>query len=173
MIFTGFKRKTNQFFFKKKIEEFILQESNLTTSKVKSVLFFTDNEEDLAILTNQLVDLLNVKRESINSYVFLNKKNKNKVVENAIYPNDFGWYGNIKSEDLKNCLTKKYDLLINYNKVDNLYANIVLLQCNSKFNVGFSHLNNKLYQLLISCEKGDLKCFNTELKKYLTILNKL
>ncbi|MDV7188495.1 hypothetical protein R3X25_14490 [Lutibacter sp. TH_r2] len=173
MIFTGFKRKTNQFFFKKKIKEFNLQNSDSTSNKVKSVLFFCDSEEKQVELIEQISEFLLVDKELIKPFVFLNKKVKNKKVENAIYPSDFGWFGNIKSEELSSCLTKKYDLLINYNKVDNLYANIVLLQCNSAFNVGFSYLNNKLYQLLISCEKGDFKCFNSELKKYLTILNKL
>lgn len=173
MIFTGFKRKTNQFFFNKKINEFILQNNSSTSNTIKNVLIFCDDESIQAELIKQLINLLGVEKESVKCFVFLKKKDSKKRIENAVYPSDFGWYGNIKSKDLKECLTKKYDLLINYNKVDNLYTNIVLLQCNSAFNVGFSHLNNKLYQLLISCEKGDFKCFNTELKKYLTILKKL
>ncbi|MEX1382402.1 MAG: hypothetical protein AB1Z17_03310, partial [Lutibacter sp.] len=86
---------------------------------------------------------------------------------------DFGWYGKINNDTLKNILTKKYDLLINYSKIDYLYNNILLLHSKVAFKVGFASLDNRFYDLLINCKTSEIALFNKEVRKYLEILNKI
>ena len=105
--------------------------------------------------------------------MFQAKIYKNEDSENKISAADFGWYGKIKSEKLKFILTKNYDLLINYSKIDNIYLNLLILQCKVGFRVGFSHLDNRFYDLTINCESSNFALFNREMKKYLQILKKI
>ena len=173
MIFTGFKRKTNQIFFSKKLIELQKNKEVTSNNKVENVLVLLINTENQDEIISDLSVKLSLPSHKFNAVVFQPKKDKKNPIENAFYPTDFGWYGNIKSIFLKNVLTKKYDLLINYNKVDNIYINLLILQCKSDFNIGFANLNKALFQLLIDCDTDNYKLFNKELKKYLTILKKL
>ena len=102
--------------------------------------------------------------------VFQKKRNNNNNVEGFYTPQDFGWNGIIKSDQLNKILTNKYDLLINYSKVENIYTNLLLLQCKIGFRAGFKHLDNRFYDLLIDCKSDDFKLFDKELLKYLKIL---
>jgi len=173
MIFTGFKRKTNQIFFNKKLIELQNQGDVSCNKNIESVLVVLDNPENQDKIIKDLSKKLNRAKNCFEVVIFQPKKDKNNLIENAFYPTCFGWYGKIKSIFFKDILTKKYDLLINYNKVDNIYVNLLLLQCKADFKVGFANLNKALYQLVIDCETDDYELFNEEIKKYLTILNKL
>ena len=173
MIFTGFKRKSNQIFFNKKIADFLKKSIIISTEKIKHILVLVDDISEKDRIHKDLMALFNFNKCNIDLVVFQQKTIKNQVLENIITPKDFGWYGKIKSDKLKTILTKKYDLLINYSKVDDLYTNLLLLQCKAGFKTGFAHLDGRFYDLTIDCELSALAVFNKELKKYLTILNKI
>ncbi len=173
MIFTGFKRKSNQIFLNKRVSEFLEKSAAISSEEIKKILIILDDVSKKEEVLKEVKALFAVAEDEIDLLIFQQKISKELVLEELISPKDFGWYGKIKSDKLKVVLTKKYDLLINYSKVDNLYSNLLLLQCKTGFKAGFSHLDNRFYDLLINCESNDLKLFNTELKKYLTILNKI
>lgn len=173
MIFTGIKRKSNQLFFNKRVKEFVEKRGDQNSNRINNAIVLLDENCDKGKLVKELRKELNIDKELITVLVFQHKNRKDEKKENTFSSKDFGWYGKIKSEELENILTKKYDLLINYSKIDNLYNNLLLLQCKSAFRVGFAHLDNRFYDLLIDCESSKTSLFNKELKKYLTILNKL
>jgi hypothetical protein len=170
MIFTGFKRKSNQIFFKKTLPEFLKNEHKSPFEEVKKVLVFLDANSDRKSIVSELALMLKILECDIKVVVFQQKLKKEKETNEIISPKDFGWYGKIDSEKLKNILTNKYDLLINYSKVDNVYLNILLLQSKVAFRVGFAHLDKRLYDLLIKCESDEVDLFHKELIKYLVIL---
>ena len=173
MIFTGFKRKSNQFFFNKKASDFLKKTMVVSSGKIEHILVLVDNILEKDRIYKDLMALFNFNESNIDLVVFQQKTSKGQVLEELITPKDFAWYGKIKSEKLKTILTKKYDLLINYSKVDDLYSNLLLLQCKAGFKTGFAHLDGRFYDLTIDCEASDLAVFNKELKKYLIILNKI
>jgi len=173
MIFTGFKRKSNQIFFNKRLTKFLEISENIISKEVKKVLIILDDISEKEFVKNDLLSLFNISEEKITILVFQHKAAKEPTNEEVISPADFGWYGKIKSDKLKAVLTNKYDLLINYSKVDNLYSNLLLLQCKAGFKAGFKHLDNRFYDLTIDCNPNDFELFNKELKKYLAILNKI
>ena len=173
MIFTGFKRKSNQLFFKRRLTELLKNSTKFSSQKITRVLVFLDEFSDKNAINENLCKLLNLPEDKIEILIFHTKIDKNEDVEDKISSADFGWYGKIKSEKLKIILTKKYDLLINYSKIENIYINLLLLQCNAGFRVGFSHLDNRFYDLIISCDSTNVVLFNEEIKKYLQILNKI
>jgi hypothetical protein len=173
MIFTGFKRKTNQLFFNKRISKLIESTDKSTTNTIKNIIIVLDDCKYEKIIVDELLKLFSVSENTIKVLVFQKKIKKNENLKNVITPKDFGWYGKIKSEKLKDILTNKYDLLINYSKVENLYCNLLLLHCKTDFKAGFAHLDNRFYDLTIQCKPDEIELFNKELKKYLTILNKV
>jgi hypothetical protein len=173
MIFTGFKRNSNQLFFKRRFPELLKNATKFSSQKVTRILVFLDDFSNKKAINENLYKLLNMPAGTIEILVFHTKIDENGDVQDKISSADFGWYGKIKSEKLKNILTKKYDLLINYSKVDNIYINLLILQCKAAFRVGFSHLDNRFYDLIINCESSNFILFNEEMKKYLQILKKI
>ena len=173
MIFTGFKRKSNQIFLRNRLPQ-LLEESNKDTAKkVKKVIVILDDVAHKNSILKEIVNTLEIDDKNVDCILFQRKISKENIEEGLICPKDFGWYGKIKSNHLKSVLTKKYDLLINYSKVDDLYVNLLILQSKSDFKAGFAHLDNRFYDLLIECKLNDFKSFNVELKKYLKILKKI
>lgn len=170
MIFTGFKRKSNQIFFKKTILDLLKNEHKIPFVEVKKVIIFLDANANRTSVLSMLTSMLKISESDIKVVIFQQKLRNEQRANEVITPKDFGWYGKIESEKIKNILTNKYDLLINYSKVDNLYLNLLLLQCKAAFKVGFAHLDKRLYDLMIRCESNERDLFNEELKKYLVIL---
>ena len=173
MIFTGFKRKSNQFFFNRN-KETLLENSRIESSNsIAKVVVIVNSLVELEEIKKTLSQLLNISENAIDGIVFQLKIKKEDKGEIIVTPKDFGWRGDVKSNKFENILTNQYDLLINYSKVENVYVNLLLLQCNVAFKVGFGHLNKELYDLIIKCETTETSIFHAELVKYLKILKKL
>lgn len=173
MIFTGLKRKSNQIFFNKQVKNFRKNFQTIPSKSIKKVVVFLDDSSKKSAIESNLQTLFNLSKGDVEILVFNKKGDKNNTDESIFTPKCFGWYGKINSDTLKSVLTKKYDLLINYSKVESLYNNLLVLQCKSVFNIGYAHLNKSFYDLLIYCEPSDYKLFNNEVEKYLKILNKV
>ena len=173
MIFTGFKRKSNQFFFDNRLPNWLKKPADSSSKEITNVLVLIDNISEKEMIHKSLLSLFEIESANLDIIVVQQKISKDQVSEEINTPKDFGWFGKIKSDRLKSVLTKKYDLLINYSNVDNLYCNLLLLQCKVAFKTGFAHLDSRFYDLTIDCEPNNLELFNNELKKYLIILNKI
>lgn len=173
MIFTGFKQKSNQLFFNKQLPVWLDNLKNNSSNDIKKIVVLLDDISEKSFIQNRVATLFNLTKYDVDVAVFREKLDKSNEQVFIYTPKSFGWYGKIKTYFLENILTKKYDLLINYSKVENLYSNLLLLQCETAFRVGFDHLDNRFYDLLIDCDPEDVKLFNSELMKYLKILNKI
>lgn len=173
MIFKGIKRKTNQIFFKKELRKWKANRVRLEPQKIRKALVFVDKMSGLDDIYYNLLKLLKLKETDVLILTFEGAVWDGNEFVHILSERDFGYYGKLKSERLKIILTNRYDLLINYSKVENLYSNILLLQCETAFRVGFAHLDDRFYDLLIDCEPGNIELFNAELIKYLKILNKI
>lgn len=173
MIFTGIKRKSNQLFFNKKVKEWLADSAESPSKKIKNVLIVLDDISLKEVVLMNLKNNLGFQENNIEILVFVQKISKENDYKYLFSSKDFGWYGKINNDTLKNILTKKYDLLINYSKIDYLYNNILLLHSKVAFKVGFASLDNRFYDLLINCKTTQIALFNKELRKYLEILNKI
>lgn len=86
---------------------------------------------------------------------------------------DINWKGDFVQPNFQSFLDQPFDLLIGYFNTNHLYLEKAVLQSKATFNVGFSGVNSKLYELEISTDLKNVKQFCLELKKYLQILKKL
>ncbi len=173
MIFTGFKRKTNQIFIKNHIQDFLKRQPENTQHKIKNIIIFVDDITAVSNFKKEIFHQLKIEENQLKIVVYQQKKAKNEVKYHIISPKNFGWYGRFNQKKFPFSLTKKYDLLINYSKVDHLYLNLLLLQMNISFKIGFPYFDNRFYDLLVNCKYHNISIFTNEIKKYLTILNKL
>jgi hypothetical protein len=173
MIFTGIKRKSNQIFIKNHLNDFFKKQIENEPAKVKNILIFVDDISVISEIKKEIFHYLKIEKKLIEIVVYNHKILKNNQVYQVITPKNFGWYGKLKQEKFPFSLTKKYDLLINYSKKDHLYLNLLLLQLDIRFRIGFAHLEDKFYNLLVNCKLNDISIFTKEIKKYLTILNKI
>ncbi len=84
---------------------------------------------------------------------------------------DFGLYGKIKSEALKNFVSRDFDLLVNYCDPKLLFPQVIMLKSAAKIRAGFEHEVNFFNDIAIKVRGNDIDGFNKELLKYLRILN--
>jgi hypothetical protein len=114
------------------------------------------------------------------------KPNKTKIItfikdekdinfhwETYLTPKDFGWKGKINNVELQTFIETEFDALISFFKDDVLELNSIVAQSKANFKIGISNTDRRLYDLIIDINPCEFGIFKDELKKYLTVLNKL
>jgi len=86
---------------------------------------------------------------------------------------NLGFGGVIKNDIVLSFTQKPYDGLLCYYSEDKLMLNLVAVQSKAKFKIGFSGINELINDLSIATDIENIKEFTFELKKYLSILNKI
>lgn len=140
---------------------------------VKNVAILLDNEALVNVMIANLTSKLPFKKENITVLVFREYSKKNEISPEFFSDKDFGFKASLKSDNLKNFVKNDYDLLINYTKTTNLFTNMVTLLSQANLKAGFAGIDDRLYDLVVSDEGLNEAILNQELKKYLTILNKI
>ena len=124
---------------------------------------------------NELVILLQKEFHCANTPVFVFKKfEKNKkVLQNEFTNKDLNWKLNFIHPNLVEFINQPFSLLVGYFNTNNIYLKNAVFQSNAKFKVGFSTIEEHIYELTIETKLEDHKSFVAELKKYLIALNKV
>jgi len=81
----------------------------------------------------------------------------------------FSAFGKIKSPEIVAFLDKKYDLLLDFTNLSNIYEKYLSLAIQSNFRVGYIN-DEELYDLMINVPVGDIKHFADEAARYLRII---
>ncbi len=165
------KHKSIQKTYDKAIVKAVSKNHNKT--KVKRVAILLDSESLENVMLANLTNELSFKKENIEVLVYKEYSKKQDASPTFFTNNDFGFKASLKSDNLKNFVKNDYDLLINYIKTPNLYANMITLLSQADLKAGFAGVDDRLYDIVISDEGLNEAVLNKELKKYLTILNKI
>ena len=144
-----------------------------SANKVTNVAILIDSESLENVMVANLINKLPFKKENIVVLIYREYSKKQEISSKFFTDNDFGYKASLKSDNLKKFVKNDYDLLINYVKTPNLYTNIITLLSNASLKTGFAGIDDRLYDLVISDEGLNEAVLNQELKKYLTILNKI
>lgn len=96
-----------------------------------------------------------------------------KLWDTYFSPKDFGWKGTIKNIDLQTFIDTDFDVLICFYKNHCIELDMITAASKANFKVGISNDHLELFDLVIDVNTNQFELFKTELKKYLTILNKL
>ena len=174
MIFQRLKKHLLQKQLQKELEIYDELPRNLTEDPIKNIAVLI--EENALLLSSIRMDLekeLQVSSLDIEVLVFCPFDKKRTYLENEITEKDFGWSGSLKLNKLKEFVKSDYDLLINYGLEENLCWKVITLRSQSKFKIGFSSNENRLYDLSVSDTMRSTKVLTREAEKYLKILKKI
>lgn len=172
MFLKGLKEKSNQKFVNRTLQNRKVLSSNKPIKSVGVILNeseFVDYE-----LFSSFLESLGVASTKQKIVTFLKTKDFEKNTwDETFTPKDFGWKGNLKNASLKDFTEIKFDVLICYYLANDNELNQIAAMSEANFKVGISNEDRRLYDLIIDVDTKDFSIFKTELKKYLTILNKL
>ncbi|MGG6230530.1 DUF6913 domain-containing protein [Tenacibaculum sp. SDUM215027] len=142
-------------------------------TKVKSVAILLDNEALVNVVIANLTNNFPFEKIDIRVLVYKEYSKKEEPSPHFFTEKDLGFNGSLKSDNLKNFVKNKYDLLINYTKTSNLLTNVVTLLSQADIKASFAEIDDRLYDIVVSDDSFNEAVLNQELKKYLTILNKI
>lgn len=165
------KQKSIQKVYNKLVEKKVPKTAN--NKKITSVAVLLDNEMLINVIEANLLSKLPFKKEQVVFFTFKENVKKQEESPQIFSDNDLGFKASLKSDNLKNFVKKDFDLLINYTKTSNLYTNMVTLLSQAKLKAGFAQIDDRLFDIVVSDTTFNEAILNQELKKYLTILNKI
>lgn len=172
MILKVFKEKSNQKF----VEKTLSQRKVITGSnKVSSVGVLLNHSEFRNYDTvHKFLDSLEI--NSINRKFFTFSSTGDVGLSNwerIFTAKDFGWNGKLKNPELQNFTETNFDVLICYFLEITPELKQIAAASKANFKVGISNVDERLFDLMINVPIKNFDIFKKELKKYLTILNKL
>lgn len=167
----NFKQKSIQKQYDKLVEKQPLV--NNKGGKVSTIAIILDNDALVNVITSNLLSRFSFQKEAITFLVYRKFIKNQEASPRFFSEKEIGYKASLKSDNLNNFVKKDYDLLINYTKQSNLYTNIITLQSQAKLKAGFAEIDDRLFDIVVSDPTFNEAVLNQELKKYLTILNKL
>lgn len=172
MFFKVFKNNSNQKYINKLLAA---RKAVVDNRKIQSVgIILNINEfKDFEAFRAYLKEL-GIKPNKTKIINFINdEKEVDFHWETYISPKDFGWKGKINNVELQTFIETEFDALISFFKDNVLELNSIVAQSKANFKIGLSNTDQRLYDLIIDVKPSQFGIFKEELKKYLTVLNKL
>ena len=172
MILKAFKEKSNQKYINKLLSA---RKAAVDSRKILSfgVILNVNEFKDFEAFRTFLKEL-GIKSNKIKIIAFVeDEKDQGYHWETYFGPKDFGWNGKINNVELQTFIDTEFDALISFYKEDTIELNSISAQSSANFKIGLSNTDQRLYDLIIDVKPSDFSLFKSELKKYLTVLNKL
>jgi hypothetical protein len=172
MIFKAFKEKSNQKHINRLLNSRNVNVKNTEVKSVGVVLNLKEFADFDAIRT--FCKELGILPPKTKIITFVEDNNiTDKLWDTYFSPKDFGWKGAIKNIDLQTFIDTEFDALICFYKQHSIELDMIAAASKANFKIGISNANLKLYDFIINVNTDEFQIFKVELKKYLTVLNKL
>ncbi len=144
-------------------------------SQLKTLGFLVDEAtfQDFEQLYD-LSEYFGLQPKDVKVFSFLEVKRKlPSLRHNQLHNKDFNWKGELHNQNAQEFIDKQFDVLVGYYTKKNNFLDAMVAASHANFKVGFAGADPRLFDLLIEIDINDIEAFKTELKKYLTVLNKL
>nr|WP_133240813.1 hypothetical protein [Marixanthomonas spongiae] len=116
----------------------------------------------------------NLQPKDVRVFSFLEVKRKlPSLRQNQLHNKDFNWKGELHNQNAQEFIDTPFDVLIGYYNTKNDFLNAVVAASQAHFKVGLKGADPRLFDLLIDVKLEQMEPFKKELKKYLTVLNKI
>ena len=171
MFFKGIKKKSAQ----KTLDKALNNASNTTEGKIRTLGVLVDATvfADFPFV-NEIAEVFGIEKNAIEIvYYHPNKKEAALMSELVYTDSELGFKGRIQNEGVTHFINKSYDGLLNYYNEDILLLNLVAVQSKAKFKMGFSGGYEGVNDFSVTTGLNNIEVFSFELKKYLSILNKI
>ncbi len=172
MILKAFKEKSNQKHINRLLNSRNVEVKNTKVASIGVVLNLKEFADFDAI--RSFCKELGVLPPKTKIITFVeDNKITDKLWDTYFSPKDFGWKGTIKNIDLQTFIETEFDALICFYKEHSIELDMIAAASKANFKIGISIANQKLYDFIIDVNTNQFSLFKVELKKYLTVLNKL
>lgn len=148
------------------------------TSQINSKLITLGFMVDEVLMTDfdRLYDYhkkLELHPKDVKVFSFLEVKRKlPSIRQNQLNNKDFTWRGELQNTSAIEFLDTPFDILIGMYEGKNLFLDYLVARSKAHFKVGFQGSDERLFDLILNVEPSDLSLVESELKKYVGILNK-
>ncbi|HSD13694.1 MAG TPA: hypothetical protein VLB74_03525 [Flavobacterium sp.] len=164
------------FLIKKSVKKSLLNyKPEVTEEKIQTVGLLIDESyfEKAARLVSEL-KAEGIDADAINILVYKDRFKKKEIIENPFFGRkDISVNAEFSKPEVVGFIQKPFDVLISYYDIEKPILTLVTLQSKAKFKVGFSTIDKRLNNFMISTVAEKHQEFVTELFKYLRILNKI
>jgi len=171
MFFKGIKRKSAQKYISKSLKANVDKQGG----KIKNLAVLVDATvfSDFPFL-NELAEVFGISKESIAILYYHSDKKVAEQFSGDVFTDvELGFNASIKNESVTSFVNKEYDGLLNFYDEDKLMLNLVSVKSKAKFKIGFSGINEGVNDFSVATGLNNISVFTFELKKYLSILNKI
>ena len=172
MILKAFKANSNQKYINKLLNARQVAVSNMKMNSVGVILNMNEFSDFDAFRAYFKALGISPAKTKIIAFVD-DAKDANPLWDTYFNPKDFGWKGKIKNIDLQSFIDTKFDVLISYYTNESIELKLITAASKANFKVGLTQDDKRVYDLIIDVKTKEIQLFKTELKKYLTVLNKL
>ncbi|HAT66434.1 MAG TPA: hypothetical protein DCS66_17865 [Flavobacteriaceae bacterium] len=171
-MFENLKKRALQKHTEKNIKN---RDTSQINSKMKTLGFLVDEMifQDLEKL-HDFSKIFGLQPKDVKVFSFMEVKKKLPTLQqNQINNKDFNWKGEIQNQNAREFLERDFDVLVGSYNGKHRFLDLLVSESKAKFKVGFKDADPRLYDLLIAVSTNDLPTFIAELKKYITLLNKV
>ena len=171
MFLKGIKRKSAQKYLFQQLQ--VLRP--IDQSKIRTVGVLVDARIFPSFpYLSELAQVFNINTNDIDVLYYHDDKKIAEEFSEPIYTDaNLKFKGKLEHQKATAFITTKFDVLLNFYNVDELLLNLVAVQSSAKYKIGFSGVNEQINDLCVVTELSNIKSFTFELKKYLSILNKI
>jgi len=142
-------------------------------TKIHSVGILTTNELSYAYNLAQKINEALPTVRNVHIYSYREFKKSNEISYQHFSSEDISWKGKVTDASFESFIENPFDLLIGYFDEKQLYLEFAALKSEANFKIGFSGVNDHLFDLLIHESPSKVDSFNAEVSKYLTLLDKI
>ncbi|WCO00518.1 DUF6913 domain-containing protein [Psychroserpens ponticola] len=172
MILKAFKANSNQKYINKLLNARQVAVSNRKMNSVGVILNMTEFSDFDAF--RSFFNELGISPAKTKVIAFIDDvKDANPLWDTYFNPKDFGWKGKINNIDLQSFIDTEFDVLISFYKNESLELKLITTASKANFKVGLIQDDKRVFDLMIDVQTKEFQLFKIELKKYLTVLNKL
>ncbi len=172
MILKAFKANSNQKYINKLLNARQVAVSNVKMNSV-GVILNINEFSDFDAFRNYFKALgISPAKTKIIAFIE-DAKDANPLWDTYFNPKDFGWKGKIKNVDLQTFIDTEFDVLISYYTKESLELKLITAASKANFKVGLIQDDKRMFDLMIDVKTKNFQLFKNELKKYLTVLNKI
>lgn len=172
MLLEKFKKRILRKNFKRKL--YALAHARVASSKkIQTIAVLTTHE-----LSSQLNILDNLKHRFntvtvVQMYTFKKRTKKAATDDGCFTEKDFNWFGGVNNANFQSFLETPFDLVIGYFDEQHLYLELAIFKSSATFKIGFSNVNDALYDMIVHESTENVSVVNGLILKYMKILKKL
>jgi len=167
-------KRLKRYFINRKISTALKADRSVDSlAPLKTIgVLINSKEFDRSEAFLSLIDALEILNKDLKIITFVKEeKSVPAFQQNYFTAKDVTWKGVIKKPEIVEFVNRSYDVFIGYYSQGDQHLDLLSAQINAPIKIGLKGVDERIFDLLFKIQPQDYAVFESELKKYLTILN--